>query len=219
MTSPRVATRSTFSLALLLVLTLQACTEAEPVKPASEAPVQTAKPQADDDVQPVRAGQTASDERPSLSADWIANGFEQLGQQYEWGGSGERDGDLQPHFWLAVPETDDTVWSSECADGGKIKTMVYLQRPEDLVGDSTRFRFETDLSMATLDYPASYVSGQQSDGFEFIQDANDPMFARMKTGQWAYLKLGDGPTATKLRISLANAGNALDAFLPACMAR
>ncbi len=198
-------------LCLLLILTLQACSEPEPAQRASPAPAQSIK------VSDAPLG--ASENGLSLATDWSANGFEQLGQQYEWGGSGARGGGLEPHFWLAAPETDDTLWSSECADGGKVKTTIYLPRPADHFGDSINLRFETDISKATLDYPATYVSGQQSDGFEFIQGANDPMFADMKTGKWAYVQLGEGPLATRLRMSLTNTGNALDAFLPACVAR
>jgi membrane-bound inhibitor of C-type lysozyme len=115
-----------------------------------------------------------------------------------------------------VPETDDAIWSSSCTSGGKVETRLYLAPPKGLKDGRATLRFETDQSAKTLSYPARYVANGQYDGFALTQSASDPMFAEMKTGGWAYIQIGEGSDATKLRISLAKAAKALDAFLPAC---
>jgi len=117
---------------------------------------------------------------------------------------------------LSVPETDDAIWSSSCAAGGKVQTQLYLAPPKAMQGDRATFRFETDQSAKTLVYPVRYAADGQYDGFAIVQSASDPMFAEMKAGKWAYIQIGEGSDSTKLRISLAKAGEALNAFLPAC---
>jgi membrane-bound inhibitor of C-type lysozyme len=160
----------------------------------------------------------ADDAEPgtSLALEWSANGFEQVEARYEWTGSGVRDEVFEPHFALSVPETDDALWSSSCAGGGKVETRLYLAPPTGMTDSRATLRFETDGSAKTLSYPARYVADGQYDGFALTHSASDPMFAAMKTGRWAYLQIGEGSDATKLRISLAKAAKALDAFLPAC---
>jgi membrane-bound inhibitor of C-type lysozyme len=152
----------------------------------------------------------------SLAFEWRANGFEQLPSQYKWMGTGKRDDVYQPNFSLSVPETDDIVWSSECVAGGKVKSHIYFVPPKDMKGNQASFKFETDQSTKMLKYPAKYVASGEYDGFEIVQNANDRMFTEMKAGGWAYMQIGEGAKATKLRISLANAAKALNAFLPAC---
>jgi membrane-bound inhibitor of C-type lysozyme len=152
----------------------------------------------------------------SLAFEWSANGFEQIEARYQWSGSGVRDDVFEPNFSLSVPETDDVIWSSSCAAGGKVETRLYLAPPTGMQGNRATFRFETDSSAATLVYPARYVADGQYDGFAIVQSASDPMFAEMKQGQWAYIQIGEGSDATKLRISLAKAARSLNAFLPAC---
>lgn len=189
--------------ALIAVLLLAACSAAEaPDKPAPDA-VGT----------PV-AGE--AEPGTGLAFEWSANGFEQVSGDYKWTGSGVRDDVFEPHFALSVPETDDAIWSSACAAGGKVETRLYLAAPKGMKDNRATFRFETDRSAATLSYPARYVADGQYDGFAIVQRANDPMFAELKAGQWAYIQIGEGSDAAKLRISLAGAGRALGAFLPGC---
>jgi membrane-bound inhibitor of C-type lysozyme len=152
----------------------------------------------------------------SLVFEWSANGFEQVEARYQWTGSGVRDEVFEPHFALSVPETDDAIWSSSCTSGGKVETRLYLAPPTGMKDSRATLRFETDVSAKTLAYPARYAAVGQYDGFALTQSASDPMFAEMKTGRWAYIQIGEGSDATKLRISLAKAAKALDAFLPAC---
>jgi membrane-bound inhibitor of C-type lysozyme len=153
----------------------------------------------------------------SLAAEWSANGFEQIDAQYKWSGSGVRDDVFEPHLALSVPETDDAIWSSSCTAEGKVETRLFLAPPKGMQGGKATFRFETDASPATRSYPARYVADGQYDGFAIVQSADDPMFAEMKAGTWAYIQIGEGSDAAKLRVSLAGAGRALGAFLPACM--
>lgn len=152
----------------------------------------------------------------SLAFEWSANGFEQVEEQYQWSGSGIRDDVFEPNLSLSVPETDDGIWSSSCAAGGKVETRLYLAPPKAMKGGRAIFRFETDQSAKTLTYPARYVADGQYDGFVIVQSADDPMFAAMKVGKWAYIQIGEGSGAIKLRISLAKAARALGGFLPAC---
>lgn len=152
----------------------------------------------------------------SLAFEWSANGFEQLQSRYQWMGSGKRDDVYQPNFSLSVPETDDIVWSSSCEAGGKVKTQIYFVPPKNMKGNQANIKFETDASTTTLSYPAKYIPSGQFEGFEITQSVSDPMFADMKKGKWAYVQIGEGSDATKLRISLSNAAKSLNAFLPAC---
>lgn len=152
----------------------------------------------------------------SLAFEWSANGFEQLQARYQWMGTGKRDDVYQPNFSLSVPETDDIVWSSSCEAGGKVKTQMYFAPPKNMKGNRANIKFETDASAKTLSYPAKYIPSGQFEGFEIIQSTSDPMFADMKKGTWAYVQIGEGSDATKLRISLSNAAKSLNAFLPAC---
>lgn len=68
----------------------------------------------------------------------------------------------------------------------------------------------------TLTHPARYVADAQYGGFAIVQSADDPMFAVMKAGQWAYIQIGEGSDAAKLQVSLAGARRALGAFPPSC---
>lgn len=169
------------------------------------------------DEEPLAAAtQDAPEPGTSLAFEWSANGFEQVGGVYKWTGSGVRDDVFQPHFALSVPETDDAIWSSSCASGGKVETRLYLAPPKGMKDNRATFRFETDRSAATRSYPARYVADGQYDGFAIVQPADDPMFAEMRAGQWAYIQIGEGSDAAKLRVALAGADRALGAFLPAC---
>lgn len=154
----------------------------------------------------------------SLAFEWSANGFEQVSGEYKWTGSGVRDDVFEPHFALSVPETDDAIWSSSCAAGGKVETRLYLAPPKGMKGNRATIRFETEAAGVTRSYPARYAADGQYDGFALLQSASDPMFADMKAGGWAYVQLGEGSDSTKLRIALTGAKKALDAFLPACSA-
>ena len=168
-----------------------------------------------------RAGGTAnSDAEPgtSLAFEWSANGFEQVSGDYKWTGSGVRDDVFEPHFALSVPETDDAIWSSSCAAGGKVETRLSLAPPKGMKDGRATLRFETEAAGVTRSYPARYVADGQYDGFALLQSASDPMFADMKAGGWAYLQVGEGSDSTKLRIALTGAKKALAAFLPACSA-
>jgi membrane-bound inhibitor of C-type lysozyme len=195
--------------AMMAAITLQACTAEPPAdgeavgEQASAAAVESPAPE-------------GMEPGTSLAFEWSANGFEQVPAQYEWTGSGKRDDVFQPNLSLSVPETDDAIWSSSCEAGGKVTTQLYLAPPKGMEGGRATFRFETDQSARTLSYPARYVADGQYDGFTITQSPNDPMFAEMKAGRWAYIQIGEGSDATKLRISLAKAAKAVDAFLPAC---
>jgi membrane-bound inhibitor of C-type lysozyme len=153
----------------------------------------------------------------SLAQEWSANGFEQLDARYQWTGSGTRDDVFEPNLSLSVPETDDAIWSSSCAAGGKVETRLNLAPPKGMKDSKATFRFETDTSAATRSYPARYVADGQYDGFAIVQRADDPMFAEMKAGRWAYFQIGEGSVSVKLRVSLAGAARSLGAFLPACI--
>lgn len=152
----------------------------------------------------------------SLALEWSANGFEQVDARYQWSGSGTRDDVFEPNLSLSIPETDDAIWSSSCAAGGKVETRLYLVPPKAMQAGRTTFRIETDRSARTLEYPARYVADGQYDGFVIVQNARDPMFADMQAGRWAYVQLGEGSSAVKLRVSLEGAARSLRAFLPAC---
>jgi membrane-bound inhibitor of C-type lysozyme len=154
----------------------------------------------------------------SLAFEWSANGFEQLPAQYQWTGSARRDEGFEPNFSLSVPETDDVVWSSSCTAGGKVASRILFNPPKTMKNNRVTFKFETDKSTKTLTYDAKYIPDGQFDGFEIVQAASDPMFAEMKAAKWSYMQMGDGADAVKLRVSLANAGKALNTFLPACSA-
>jgi hypothetical protein len=150
------------------------------------------------------------------TADWRASGFEQLEAKYVWTGSGMRDDVFQSHLALSVPETDDAIWSSECTADGAVKTLLFLNPPGNMENNRTTLKFGTDISAEPLQYEARFISGGQYDGLEIVQNTDDQMFAEMKGANWAYVQLGDGPDAVKLKLSLANAAQALRAFLPAC---
>lgn len=53
----------------------------------------------------------------------------------------------------------------------------------------------------------------------FTIPTDDPMFAELRSGDWAYLQVGEGDDAAKLRVSLKGARAAWDAFLPICKAQ
>ena len=192
--------------AMLAALGLHACSADPPSGDDSAASVAGEESPASEGAEP----------GTSLAFEWSANGFEQVGAQYQWTGSGKRDDVFQPNLSLSVPETDDAIWSSSCDAGGKVTTQLYLAPPKGMKGNRATFRFETDQSAQTRSYPARYVADGQYDGFAITQSARDPMFADMKAGRWAYIQIGEGSDATKLRISLAKAAKAVDAFLPAC---
>lgn len=201
---------------------LQACSNDKPAQNSSGdiAPVRPALNDA------AKASPDGFAPGSSLAFEWSANGFETLPAEYKWMGTGKRDDVYQPNFSLSVPETDDIVWSSSCAAGtklsgklgGRVETQIYMTPPKNAKSGRIAIRFETDSSKRTLQYQAGYSASGQFDGFTLVQPANDPMFADMKTGRWAYIQIGEGSDANKLRISLANAAKSLNAFLPACAA-
>ena len=201
-------TRQLSACAIMAALLVQAC--------GNEAPTGDNRT----DRAPSAAGESPGSQRAapttSLAFEWSANGFEQVEEQYQWSGSGIRDDIFEPNLSLSVPETDDVIWSSSCAAGGKVETRLYLAASDATNGGRAIFRFETDQSVKILTYPVRYVANGQYDGFVIVQSADDPMFAAMKAGKWAYIQIGEGSDAIKLRISLANASRALGAFLPAC---
>jgi membrane-bound inhibitor of C-type lysozyme len=192
--------------AMLAAIVLQACTAEPPAGGEAEATV--GESSAPEGMEP----------GTSLAFEWSANGFEQVASQYEWSGSGKRDDVFQPNLSLSVPETDDAIWSSSCEAGGKVETQLYLAPPKGMKGNRATFRFETDQSAQTRSYQVRYVADGQYDGFALVQSASDPMFADMKAGRWAYIQIGEGSDATKLRIALTDAKKAMEAFLPACPA-
>lgn len=199
--------------AVAAMFLLQACSSAKPPSEGDSGQEATFNGAA------ANAGKTGAEglePGDSLAFEWSANGFEQLPKQYQWMGSGKSDDVYQPNFSLSVPETDDILWSSSCEAAGKIKTQMYFAPPKNMKGTQADIKFETDVSAKTLSYPAKFMAAGQFEGFEIIQSASDPMFADMKKGSWAYVQIGEGSDATKLRISLANAAKSLNAFLPAC---
>lgn len=215
------------------VILLQACSQSAPTAAQQSNSAQaTSNGVSDQSIDPTAApldGQTAdaltapnagnnSGFAPgeSLAFEWSANGFTQLPAQYQWTGSGKRDADFQPNFSLSVPQTDDGVWSSSCKSNGLIETQLYLNPPPNMKNNRTVFKFETDKSTRTLSYNVQYVADGMMDGFRLVQYPNDQMFQEMKAGTWAYMQMGEGADAVKLRVSLANASRSLNAFLPAC---
>lgn len=205
--------RSSFLIATVIVGTLlQACSGSNSAEDASgggtAATAEAEAAAADDDA--------GAEPGESLAFEWSANGFEQLPAEYQWTGSGRRDEGFEPNFSLSVPETDDVIWSSGCMAGGKVKTAIYFTRPSKMQGNRATLRFETDKSPRTLAYEARYVADGQMDGFELVQSVQDPMFAEMRTGTWAYVHIGEGADGTKLRIALSGAARGLGSFLPAC---
>lgn len=201
-------TRQLSACAIMAALLVQACGNEAPT---ADNRTDRAPSAAGESPVPLGAAPAAS-----LAFEWSANGFEQVDARYHWTGSGIRDDVFQPNLSLSVPETDDAIWSSSCAAGGKVETQLYLAPPKALKGSRAILRFETDQSAKTLTYPVRYVADGQYDGFVIVQSADDPMFAAMKAGKWAYIQIGEGSDAIKLRIPLANAARALGAFLPAC---
>ena len=189
----------------VVVLLLHACAEAPPDSDRTS-----------DQPPAVASAAEVVEPATSLAFEWSANGFEQVEARYRWSGSGVRDDVFEPNLSLSVPETDDIIWSSSCIPGGKVETRLYLAQPKGMQGNRVALRFETDQSSSTRSYPARYVAEGQSDGFAIVQSADDPMFADMKAGKWAYIQIGEGTDAIKLRISLTKASSALGAFLPAC---
>lgn len=201
--------------AAISVFLLQACSALSEDNPQGDAREQTSG------TEPGQAG--GGDKEgfapgESLAFEWSANGFEQLPSEYKWTGSGSREEGFEPNFSLSVPETDDVVWSSTCTADGKIASRILFAPPKSMKNNRVTFKFETDKSTRTLKYNAKYIPDGQFDGFEIVQAASDPMFAEMKQATWSYMQMGDGDDAVKLRISLASAGKALKAFLPACSA-
>lgn len=155
-----------------------------------------------------------------LSFEWSANGFEQLPADFAWMGGGGDD----PGVTLAIPETDNFVWISDC-NAGRVRTYLALQ-PEGLAsGDRTVLKFETESGGATREYPVGIETLPYGDGGPdsvspvFTLPTSDPMFADLKSGGWAYFQIGEGDDAAKLRVSLVGAKAAWDAFLPACTAQ
>lgn len=201
-------TRQLSACAIMAALLVQAC--------GNEAPTADNRTNRAPSAAGESLGSQGAAPATSLAFEWSANGFEQVDEQYQWSGSGIRDDVFEPNFSLSVPETDDVIWSSSCAAGGKVETRLYLASPKAMKGGRAIFRFETDQSAKPLTHPVRYVADGQYDGFVIVQSADDPMFAAMKASKWAYLQIGEGSDAIKLRISLANASRALGAFLPAC---
>lgn len=152
----------------------------------------------------------------SLAFEWSANGFTQIPTEFQWSGSGRRDNNFKPNFSLGVPETDNIIWSSECISNGKIRSHIYMNIPNQKPGDTASFKFETDQSLRTLSYPARFVDSGESSSFQITHSANDPIFSEMQAGKWAYMQMGDGDGAAKIRVALKGSGQSLDAFLPAC---
>ena len=171
---------------------------------------------ADDDLAAARESGEGFAPGASLAFEWSANGFTQMPSEFKWAGSGRRSENFEPNFSLGVPETDNIIWSSECAGRGKIRSHIYMNIPGQKPGDNAPFKFETDKSSKTLAYTANFVDSGESSSFQIIQSTNDRMFAEMRAGQWAYMQMGDGDDATKIRVSLKGSSKALNAFLPAC---
>jgi len=196
-------------------LLLQACSASEPSDGAASA--SAAAP--DSSASAPASGSAGFEPGESLAFEWSANGFEQLPAQYKWTGSGKRDDVFQPNFSLSVPETDDVVWSSSCEADGRVMTQLYLAAPKTMKNGRASFRFETDTSTKTLEYQVKHNPSGQYEGFDLVQNVDDPMFADMQSGAWAYLQIGEGSGAIKQRISLAGAAKSLKEFLPACRAQ
>lgn len=191
---------------------LQACSAAQPedgaARESAAAPDSAASAPA--------SGSAGFEPGASLAFEWSANGFEQLPAQYTWTGSGKRDDVFQPNLSLSVPETDDVVWSSSCEADGRVMTQIYFAAPKAMKNGRATFRFETDTSTKTLEYQVKHNPSGQYEGFDLVLSADDPMFADMQSGAWAYVQIGEGSDAIKQRISLAGAAKSLRQFLPAC---
>lgn len=198
-----------------IALLLQACSAPSPADGAARE--STAAPES----APSGAASGAAGFEPgeSLAFEWSANGFEQLPAQYKWTGSGKRDADFQPNLSLSVPETDDAVWSSSCEADGRVTTQMYFAAPKTMKNGRASFSFETDTSTKTLEYEVKHNPSGQYEGFDLVQNVDDPMFADMQSGAWAYVQIGEGSGAIKQRISLAGAAKSLKEFLPACRAQ
>lgn len=193
-------------------LLLQACSASPPADGAARE--STAAP--DSAASAPASGSAGFEPGASLAFEWSANGFEQLPAQYKWTGSGKRDDVFQPNLSLSVPETDDVVWSSSCEADGRVMTQMYFAAPKTMKNGRATFRFETDTSTKTLEYQVKHNPSGQYEGFDLVLSADDPMFADMQSGTWAYVQIGEGSDAIKQRISLAGAAKSLRQFLPAC---
>lgn len=156
----------------------------------------------------------------ALSRDWKANGFAQLDAKYGWAGYAEN-----ASLVLAVPETDDIVWTATCADA-KVKHYILMASPDLKKGDKTAFQIGIDDQQA-LSYPVEVVAlpfGEEGDGGDngaaplVTQSINDPMLDAMSKGTWAYIVMGEGKDAVRERISLAGAGDAITEFRKGCKA-
>lgn len=152
----------------------------------------------------------------SLAFKWSANGFEQIPEEYTWMGSNKRDQNFEPNLSYGIPETDDTIWSASCGLTGQVEHRIYVDLPGEVAESTVEFRFETEKSPHTRVYKVRYVDQGLGTSIQWPQSVDDPMFAEMKAGGWAYLQIGTGDDASKLRFSLDNAAAALNSFLPAC---
>ena len=156
----------------------------------------------------------------ALSKDWKAKGFTQLDGRYGWAGYADN-----ATLMLAVPETDDIVWTATCA-GGKVKHYILMASPGLKKGDKTAFQIGID-DHPPLSYPVEVVAlpfGEEGDGGDngtaplVTQSIDDPMFDAMSKGTWAYIVMGEGQDAVRERISLAGATDAISAFRKGCKA-
>ncbi|MEP0189737.1 MAG: hypothetical protein ABJP70_01325 [Erythrobacter sp.] len=152
----------------------------------------------------------------SLAFKWSANGFEQVADGYKWMGSSKKGEGFEPALVFSVPETDDTIWSAGCGAPGVVQNQIYINVPGWTANSIGKFRFETEKSPHTRVYKVRYDKSGQGTSIVWNQSVDDPMFAEMKAGGWAYAQIGEGDEASKLRLSLDNAAAALNAFLPAC---
>jgi|GEM_PF-6108473 len=152
-----------------------------------------------------------------LSFEWSANGFETLSDDFKWEGNGGNN----PGVSLAIPETDNFVWISQC-DSGKVKTH-FLLAPESLeLGDETTLQFETDKTPLRT-YPIEVGPLPFGDGAHagamspvLVQSIDDPMFTDLTMGEWGYFQVGEGDNAAKLRVNLWGSISAWNGFIPAC---
>lgn len=154
----------------------------------------------------------------SLAFEWSANGFIELDREFRW------DGGIttQSYLSLAIPETDAFLLISSCSNG-KVQNYIQMHSDDDALGGAKQFLVETDLS-ETMSYRADIVPMPEGDGgpdsvSPMVELAfDDPLFAALAAGNWAYFQMGSGDDAIKVRASLSGSSRAINAFLSGCQA-
>lgn len=147
-----------------------------------------------------------------LSFEWSANGFEQLPSQYIWGGGKDDSGGAFAQ--LGVPETDDLVFSASC-DGGGVLSYILLYDREPKKGMWENFMVEVE-GQPARSYEVYGLEYGEGVAFSLRLPSDDPIFAEMASGQWAYWQMGSDSGRGKIRVSLKGARGPMRDLMERC---